>query len=104
MLLIAADIQDAPSWKQCPLLRTKWNLGLSLNTDGMSVYKSSNYEVWPILVSILNLPPSMRYSVDNLLLSTVFPGPKPPKHFIVLFKPLMQELRTLYSEGIIFIV
>ena len=45
----------------------------------------------------LNLPPSIRYNVENLFMSTLFPGPNGPKNMDILFKPLVKELKKLYK-------
>ena len=35
---------------------TKSALALSLNTDGVPLYKSSSWSLWPVFLTILNLP------------------------------------------------
>lgn len=93
-----ADIQDAGAWKASQILQTKWNLGLALNADGMAIFgKTVNYSVWPIFISILNFPPSIRVKLENLILCGLYPGPQAPKSMNMFFKPLIKELRTLYK-------
>ena len=38
------------------------NVSLSINTDGVAVFKSSKSEVWPIWIAINELPPKQRYN------------------------------------------
>lgn len=37
---------------------------LLLNTDGINIFKSSNYSVWPILATVNTLPPYLRRKHD----------------------------------------
>lgn len=37
------------------------NISLTMNTDGPSVFKSSNTSVWPVHFIINELPPHLRY-------------------------------------------
>jgi len=70
-----------------------------LSTDGIAIYKSSNYSVWPIFLVFLNLPREMRFKVENLFLSSLYTGTKDPKDMNILFMLVVEELQTLY-EGI----
>lgn len=36
------------------------HISFQLNTDGVSLFKSSNVEIWPLYLTINELPPSMR--------------------------------------------
>ena len=36
------------------------HLSLQINTDGVSLFRSSNFTIWPIYFVINELPPSMR--------------------------------------------
>ena len=38
------------------------NISLTLNTDGVQVYQSNNYSMWPVLLMINELPFAARYS------------------------------------------
>lgn len=58
---------------------TKCNLAFSLNTDGIPLYKSSSWGLWPVFLTILNLPPAIRMKAENILLAALWYGPgKPP--------------------------
>ena len=57
----------------------KTNLALSLNTAGVPLYKSSTWSLWPVFLTILNLPASIRMKAENVLLAGLWYGPcKPP--------------------------
>lgn len=42
------------------LLAQSFNLSFKLNTDGVAVFKSSKFGVWPLFLSINELPPHLR--------------------------------------------
>ena len=70
-----------------------------MNTDGISVFKSSKISLWPVLLAITNLPPSIRMNKDNILLAGVWFGPaKPPPHIVL--RPILEEIRHLHTVGI----
>lgn len=96
--LYIADVQDGEVWRSSRILQKTWNLGLGMNADGIPVYKSG-YNFFPVFMSFLNLPPSTRYSVENIFLCCLHPGPKEPTNTNEFFKPLIAELRKLYLYG-----
>lgn len=42
-------------------LSEKYNLSVKLNTDGVAIFRSSQFGVWPLFLLINELPPSLRY-------------------------------------------
>lgn len=42
-------------------LSQPFNMSFKLNTDGVAVFKSSKFGVWPLFLSINELPPHLRY-------------------------------------------
>ena len=44
------------------------NLGLMLSTDGVTLFKSSSTDIWPVFLVILNLPPSIRMNAQIIVL------------------------------------
>lgn len=51
-------------------------LSILLNTDGLSVHKSSKNSIWPIIYSLNNICPEKRFKPENLMLAGVFFGSK----------------------------
>ena len=51
------------------------------NTDGVSIFKSSNYNIWPFYITVNELSEHLRFQDPNMLLAGLWFGPK---------KPLMQ--------------
>lgn len=42
-------------------LSEPYNLSLKLNTDGVAIFQSSQFGVWPLFLLVNELPPSLRY-------------------------------------------
>ena len=79
---------------------SKTNLALSLNTDGVPLYNSSSWTLWPVFLTILNLPASIRMKVENVLLVGLWYGPsKPPMK--MLLEPVLESLRELSISGVV---
>ena len=63
---IIGDIFDGQEYKKLvhsgflsPTNRA--NVSFTLNTDGVDVYRSSKFSIWPIWLQINELPPAQRY-------------------------------------------
>ena len=79
---------------------SKNNLALSLNTDGVPLYKSSSWSLWPVFLSILNLPASIRLKAENVLLTGLWYGPSKPPMKLLLY-PILASLRELSVSGVV---
>ena len=75
------------------------NLALSLFTDGVPLYKSSQVSMWPVYIVILNLPASIRVNAENVILCGLWVGPKKPQ-MSVLLDPVVESLSILSTSGI----
>jgi len=49
-----------------------------LNTDGVSPVRSRNLHVWPVILSMINLKPNHRRSLQNLILVSLYVGEAQP--------------------------
>jgi hypothetical protein len=77
------------------------DMGLSLSTDGVKVFKTrSAFNIWPLMLVNLNLPPSVRYRRKNLLIVGFIPGPRNPKDLNSYLQPLIAEFIQL-QQGIV---
>lgn len=43
-------------------------ISLTLNTDGVQIFKSNSISLWPIILSVNNLPLNERFKQDNLII------------------------------------
>lgn len=59
------DVYDGSLYKsKCGpdgFLSKQYNLSLKLNTDGVAIFHSSQFGVWPLFLLVNELPPSLRY-------------------------------------------
>lgn len=97
------DIYDGQVYKQLSEpgnhLSYRNNISFSWNTDGVSLYKSSKFQIWPFYLSINKLPYIYRTRKENLLLAGLWFGPKKPRPQIFL-KNISDELNELENDGI----
>uniref|UniRef100_A0A251V5A0 Putative transposon, En/Spm-like, Transposase-associated domain protein n=2 Tax=Helianthus annuus TaxID=4232 RepID=A0A251V5A0_HELAN len=79
------------------------NVRLGLCTDGFNPNNSHSipYSLWPVFLTIYNLPPWMSMKDSFVQVSLIIPGGKSPGQNIDVFlRPLIDELKELYGEGI----
>ncbi|WVZ52938.1 hypothetical protein U9M48_003937 [Paspalum notatum var. saurae] len=79
------------------------NLRFALSTDGMNPFgqMSTSYSVWHVILSIYNLPPWVCTKRKYMMMSMLILGPRQPGNDIdVYLRPLVDDLKKLWSEGI----
>jgi hypothetical protein len=74
------------------------DLSLTWNTDGIPVFKSSNYSIWPLQAFVNELPPFLRSK--NILLLGLWFGQKPIMN--IFLRPFVEECRKLELHGFTF--
>lgn len=94
------DIFDGELYKS---LRAKIGPGslitLTLNTDGVRVFKSKRKaSLWPIQMFINEVPPNKRFKQENIILSGIWFGQDPV--FEVYLKPIIKEMKDLDENKI----
>ena len=75
------------------------NISLLWNTDGVQVFKSSKYAIWPFFLRINELPPHMRSMKENSLLAGIWFGVSKP-NMLSYLKPIATSLVSLYNNGV----
>ena len=75
------------------------SLSFALCTDGMNPFSKdkTNYSMWPITLSILNLPSYIRIRPSSLILVGIIPGKKEPQSLNPYIEILVEELMELPS-------
>ena len=73
------------------------NFSLSYSCDGVPVFKSSKYSIWPLFVSINELPLIQRRR--HIILTALWFGPKKPRMDTFL-KCFVDEMSKLYEDGL----
>lgn len=74
------------------------------SVDGYQLFRQKCDDCWVVLFINANLPPEQRVKKENLLISSIIPGPKTPKDFNSFVKPIIEELRILEGNFIKFII
>ncbi|OXU19995.1 hypothetical protein TSAR_014686, partial [Trichomalopsis sarcophagae] len=94
------DIQNGKVYKELSepnqILADSNNLAFTWYSGGVSISKSSKFEIWPLYLTINNLPYAARYKPENLILAGIWFGQSKPVTNLYL-KPLKKELETLYK-------
>ncbi|XP_070554078.1 uncharacterized protein [Ptychodera flava] len=99
------DIYDGDLYKKLsgsdgPLSsKYPFNLSFTWNTDGVPVFKSSKYSIWPMYLAINELPPKVRRLKENIIFSGLWFGESKPA-MLNFTAPLHQSLKRLESSGI----
>ena len=78
------------------LLNCPNNISFTFNTDGASVFKSSNVSVWPLFLVINELPYHLRMRKENMILAGLWFGNKKPVMSTYL-QPFLETFKELES-------
>jgi len=81
------------------------HLALSLSTDGVPVFKSSGATLWPVYLTIENLPPRIRFKNENTITCGLWFGPKKPAMNLLLLPVVKNAPITIhrrYTHGCTF--
>ncbi|XP_065222034.1 uncharacterized protein LOC135846716 [Planococcus citri] len=92
-----SDVNDGEYCKNNQNI-SKTDVTLQLNTDGVSIFDSSNKSLWPIQVLINNLPLLLRRKY--LLLCGLWFGKNKPDMNMYL-RLFVEEMKQLYDDGIV---
>jgi hypothetical protein len=71
------------------------DIALGLSTDGFAPFKRRKNTAWPLIIFNYNLPPEIRFHLENILALGVIPGPKKPIDIDSFLWPLVRELFRL---------
>ncbi|XP_074361097.1 uncharacterized protein LOC141701312 [Apium graveolens] len=80
------------------------NIRLGLSSDGFDLFRdplARDYTVWPVVVVVYNLPPSMCMKAPYMFMPLIVPGPTDPtKDLHIYLRPLIDELKLLWHTGV----
>ncbi|KAJ1519617.1 hypothetical protein ONE63_004891 [Megalurothrips usitatus] len=96
-----SDIFDGNVFKRCKELGIPIEdvLTLTINTDGVRVFKSTQNSMYPILSHLNELIPEQRFKVDNVILCGLWFGRSAPTMSLFL-KPFITEVLNLSTNGL----
>lgn len=94
------DIFDGDLYKSLKAKTANFKLlTLTLNTDGVRVFKSkAKSSLWPVQMILNEVPLQKRYKQGNIMLSGISFGKDPD--FSVYLRPLVQELKKIDEDKI----
>lgn len=76
------------------------NISLMWNTDGIPVFKSSKFALWPLYLVINELPYKERISRDNMIFAGLWFGSSKPV-MLTFLQPFPSALSDLENEGLL---
>ena len=99
---IMSDLHQSPAWiskydDNGPFQGDPRGISLALCTDGMNPFSehSTTYSMWPITLSILNLPRHVRHLPGSILLAGIIPGRSEPQNMDPYIDVLLDELKEI---------
>ena len=75
------------------------NISFQLNTDGVQLFYSSKYGMWPIYLKINELPAKIRCFMKNKIIAAIWLGEMHPA-INTFLKPLRDAMVKLFKDGI----
>lgn len=75
------------------------DVALGLSTDGFGIFSRGQATCWPLILFNYNLPPKIRFHIDNIIPIGIIPGPNKPAIPDSFLVPLVEELFQL-SRGV----
>lgn len=93
------DIYDGNIYKQFMkegFLSVASNISFMWNTDGVSLFNSSNFSIWPLYLRINELPPQKRCLTENMIICGIWFGKGKPNmnYYITQFHQSFTDLIT----------
>lgn len=98
------DIYDGQVYKQYAsgdgLLCNPHNISFTWNTDGVPIFKSSKFSVWPFYCVINELSFVERTKRENMIFAGLWFGDSKPS-MLTFLKPLCEKLHELEEHGVL---
>lgn len=103
------EVYDGNIYKQRAepgdFLASTSNISLGWYSDGVPVFKSSKVSMWPLYLTINELPFELRMKRENILLAGIWFGPKKPaanyflREFLEIFATFFNNGYQMYCPG-----
>ena len=100
---LLSEVYDGQVWKEflnvagLPFLAGPYTFGLMMNIDWFQPYDHTVCSVGVIYLTVINLPRTIRYKLENMLIVGIIPGPKEPHDINPFLEPLVCELEQFWS-------
>ena len=93
------SINHINHFQEMHLFQNETDTAITISGDGAQLTMKKQSDVWVLIVTILNLPPSMRSRAANIIIPLVIPGPSSPGNVESFIYILYEELAKL-SVGV----
>ena len=97
------DIYDGSLYQELMLpngvLSSKNNISLTWNVDGLPLFKSSKFSLWPLYFVINELPYKLRKLKENMIIAGLWFG-ESKSNMNIYLKPIVKELMVLEQHGV----
>ena len=104
---VMTDIHDSAAWTSKysdngAFQGDPRGVSLALCTDGMNPFSKMNqtYSMWPIVLTVLNLPRHIRNLAGSMLLSGIIPGRSEPKNMDAYLDVLVEEIMHMNTSEV----
>ncbi|PFX15419.1 Retrovirus-related Pol polyprotein from transposon opus [Stylophora pistillata] len=86
-------------FKRAPAEKKKCEIDISflINTDGVTLFRSSKFSIWPVYLVVNELPPNCRFARHNKIFLGLWFGFNKPD-FLTFLQPLTQEFQEIYPK------
>ena len=90
------DIYDGELYQEAlkTVLASPTNISLMWNTDGLQVYNSGTFSLWPFYLVVNELSPQKRFLTENMIIGGIWGSTKKP-HPNVFLQPIHHDLSIL---------
>ena len=99
---LVSDLHQSNAWKvkydtSGPFKGDTRGISLSICTDGTNPFskEKNQYSMWPIMLTLLNLPSHLRTNYGSMLLTGIIPGKNEPQNLDPYIEILVDEIITL---------
>lgn len=96
------DVYDGALYRQKfaygGILAEPYNISVKINTDGVAIFRSSQFGVWPLFLLVNELPPLMRTKNKYRVFGGLWFGEDKP-FFSTFFKPFVDTLKKTEVHG-----
>ncbi|XP_028517453.1 uncharacterized protein LOC110247556 isoform X1 [Exaiptasia diaphana] len=97
------DILDGTEYEKLKakggFLSFKNHFSFMFNTDGVAIFRSSAFSIWPLYLQLNELPPHLRSNSKNVIFAGMWFGENKP-YMNTFLQPFKESLETLQSQGL----
>jgi len=99
------DIFDGTNYKKLVskgFFQDDRDVALTGSVDGYQIFRQKTDDCWVVLMINANICPEERVKKENLMVTAIIPGPKEPKDFNSFMYPIIQNLKELEGNILLY--